>query len=571
MQLRFLHSVFRNSSQVPLCVVLVVPFLLQIVAVMGLIGYFSLRNSRRNLDEITALLRNEVTTRIQQHTAVYLQTPETVIRLNINAIRSGRLNLQNSIDPERYLWQQMQIFPSLSPIAIGNERGEIHAVDRLGDGSLVIRVLDRSTGGEYHTYTTDRQGNRDQLIRVSNQFDPRVRPWYTAALKAGKPTWTEVYPYFSSPGLAISAAQPFYDEKTNKLLGVTNATLSLAEVSDFLRRLEISRSGQTFIMERSGNLVASSTGEQLFTVTQNGQTKTRQRLPAIASRHVLTRQTAQFLSNHFGSFNSITQSQLLDFKLDGRRQLVQVAPFRDRHGLDWLIVVVLPEAELMEHIRANTQATIVLCFVALVLASIFGFLTARWIAQPIRQLGQASQAIASGELQQTIEPQGIRELNDLAQSYNQMAAQLKASFVALETAKEQLEFRVEQRTQQHEEAQKIAHVGNWEFDVATKQITWSTEVFRIFGRDPKTSIPTYEEFLQYIHPDDREHFAELVTRARQAGEPYELDVRIVQTNGLIRDAFVKGQPILDESGQVMKLFGTVVVEHSNGQERREAL
>lgn len=558
MPLRFLEPVLRNSSQVPLCIVLVIPFLLQIVAVMGLIGYFSLRNSRRNLDEVTALLRNEVTTRIQQHTAVYLQTPETVIQLNINAIQAGRLNLQSSRNLERYLWQQMQLFPSLSPIAIGNERGEIHSVDRLKDGSLVIRVLDRSTGGEYHTYTIDQKGNRGKLIQTSNRFDPRVRPWYTAAIKARKLTWTEIYPYFSSSGLAISATQPFYDTTTNQLLGVTNATLSLAEVSDFLRRLEISRSGQTFIMERSGKLVASSTGEQLFTIHRDGQTTTQQRLPAIASRYLLTRQTAQFLSNHFGHFNHITQSHLLDFEVDGRRQLVQVSPFRDRHGLNWLIVVVLPEAELMEHIRANTQATILLCLIALLLASIFGFLTAHWLAQPIRRLGQVSQAIANGKLQHTIEPQGIRELNDLAQSYNQMAAQLQASFIALETTNEALEFRVEQRTQQHEEAQKIAHVGNWEFDLKTQQITWSTEVFRIFGRDPKASTPTYEQFLQLLYPADREHFIELVTRAMQEGEAYELDAKIEQINGSVRDVFIKGQPILDETGRVIKLFGTIL-------------
>jgi hypothetical protein len=85
-------------------------------------------------------------------------------------------------------------------------------------------------------------------------------------VKAGKLTWSEIYPYFSSPSLAISAARPFYDDKTGTLLGVTNATLSLSQISDFLQDLKIGRSGQTFIVERSGYLVASSTTEKPFTI-----------------------------------------------------------------------------------------------------------------------------------------------------------------------------------------------------------------------------------------------------------------------------------------------------------------
>jgi hypothetical protein len=60
----------------------------------------------------------------------------------------------------------MQLFKSLRPIAFGNEQGEIRSVDRLEDSTLVIRVVDKSTGGNYHTYATDNQGNRAKLIKV---------------------------------------------------------------------------------------------------------------------------------------------------------------------------------------------------------------------------------------------------------------------------------------------------------------------------------------------------------------------------------------------------------------------
>jgi hypothetical protein len=227
-------------------------------ASVGLTGWLSLRNGQKHVNKIARQLKNEVTVHIRQQITAYMQTPQIVAQINADAVRLGELNIQNSATLERHFWHQMQLFKSLRPIAFGNEQGEIRSVDRLEDGTLVIRVVDKSTGGKYHTYATDNQGNRAKLIKVKETFDPRTRPWYKAAVKIGKLTWTEIYPYFSSPSLAISAARPFYDNKTGTLLGVTNATLSLSQIGDFLNELKIGRSGQTFICERSGDLVACS-------------------------------------------------------------------------------------------------------------------------------------------------------------------------------------------------------------------------------------------------------------------------------------------------------------------------
>jgi len=392
-------------------------------------------------------LRNEVTARILQRVTTYLETPQLVTQINADAVRLGELNLQDSVRLERHFWHQMQLFKSLRPIAFGNEQGEIRSVDRLDDGTLVIRVVDQSTGGKYHTYATDNQGNRAKLIKVDKTFDPRTRPWYKAAVKIGKLTWTEIYPYFSSDSLAISAARPFYDNKTGTLLGVTNATLSLSQIGDFLNELKIGRSGQTFIVERSGDLVACSRLQKPFTISKEGGEEKRSRLQAIHSSNRLTRLTAQYLIEHFGDLSRINGSQPLDFKIDGKRQFLQVTPFADAHGLDWLIVVVVPEDDFMKRINANTHTTIVLCLLALVLATLMGILTARRISRSILRLSKASRALAkraavadfaSGQLDQKIEPEGIDELELLVQSFNLMAKQLQESFAALEKTNEAL-------------------------------------------------------------------------------------------------------------------------------------
>jgi len=421
------------------------------------------------VNEVASQLRDELTARISQHLEDFLETPQLVTEINANAVEFGTLNLQNSVALERHFWKQMQVFNSLRPIAFGSEQGTIHAVDRMPDGSLVIRVIDASTEGEYHTYSTDQRGNRDRLLNVNNTFDPRTRPWYREAVQDGGPTWTEVYPYFSSMGLAISATCPFYDD-TGQLLGVTNATLSLAELGDFLSQLNIGQTGQTFIMERSGKLVASSTSERPFVLIQEGEEEKRERLAAIASADSVTRLTAQYIETYFGDLNNITQSQQLSHTIAGEHYLIQVTPFRDRYGLDWLIVVAIPESDFMAYIEANTRTTIVLCFMALALSTLLGILTSRWITQPIARVIAAAQEISQGQLHQTIEAKNIQELNGLAQAFNQMSTQLQASFTALEAANEELEDRVEQRTAELQERSTQLKQA-FDFEATLKRIT----------------------------------------------------------------------------------------------------
>ncbi|MBD2036189.1 HAMP domain-containing protein [Leptolyngbya sp. FACHB-321] len=455
--------------RVPLRAVLIIPFILQISIAVGLTAFFSLRNGQKAVNDVASQLRNEVTARISQHLADYVAKPQLVTQINANAAQFGTLDLQNAASLERHFWQQMHIFNATQPIAFGSEQGTIHSIDRMRDGSLVIRVIDASTNGKYHTYSIDQQGNRDRLLKVNTTFDPRTRPWYVEAVQAKQPTWTNVYPYFSSLGLAISATRPVYNER-GQLLGVTNATLSLVELGNFLSNLKIGRSGQTFIVDRSGNLIASSTSEQPFRSRRAGGEEKRERIPAIASRDPVTRQTAQYLEHYFGNFSNIRASQQLAYTINQQQYLIQVAPFSDRYGLDWLIVVGVPEADFMEHIEANTRTTILLCLMALVVSTLMGILTSQCIARPIARVIAAAQEISHGKLNQTITARNIEELDSLTQAFNQMSMQLQASFAALETANEELEVRVEQRTAELQE-RSLQLKQAFDFEATLKRIT----------------------------------------------------------------------------------------------------
>ncbi|MFM7428046.1 MAG: sensor histidine kinase [Elainella sp.] len=121
-------------------------------------------------------------------------------------------------------------------------------------------------------------------------------------------------------------------------------------------------------------------------------------------------------------------------------------PWQDDWGLDWLVVVVVPESTFMAQIQANTRTTVLLCLAALAIATLLGFYTSRWIASPILQLSRASGAIARGNFAYRSSGSFVREIDVLGRSFNQMASQLAASFVELEQANSQLEDRIAHRT-----------------------------------------------------------------------------------------------------------------------------
>jgi len=120
------------------------------------------------------------------------------------------------------------------------------------------------------------------------------------------------------------------------------------------------------------------------------------------------------------------------------------------------------------------------------------------------------------------------------------------------------------------QAQRIAQIGSWEFDVRTRHVTWSREKYRIFGLDPNSSAITYEDIIQRIHPDDQPLFEATVQDAIASGEPYDIEFRVIRPNGQIRYVESRGEAILNDQGKVIQLFG-ISVDMTERKRRQEAL
>ncbi|MBN4006156.1 ATP-binding protein [Nostoc sp. LPT] len=430
----FNRLVGKVYAKMPLRYVLIVPFILQICGAVGLVGYLSYQNGQKAVKELATQLENEICDRIEQHLDSYLTTPKQINQINLDAIELGLLNLSDFQTTGNYFWKQMQVF-NVGYNSFANPKGEFIGVERLDNGQLLINEVSAKRGtGKLYVYPTDNQGNRRHLQEVKN-YDPRVEAWYTDPVKIGKRVWSQIYQWEDKPEvLSISSSYPVYD-KNRKFIGVISVDLLLSQIGKFLAKLKIKESGKTFILERSGLIVASSTSEPPYTIV-NGKGK---RLSALDSQNPLIKLTTQSLIERFGSLKFVVGKQQLSFTADGMRYFVQVKSWKDELGLDWLIVAVIPEGEFMEQINANTRITILLCIVAFLVATRIGILTARWVIKPILQLNRSAKKIAEGEWEQIPDIQRSDELGELAKSFETMAKQLQASFSTLEAKNAQMQ------------------------------------------------------------------------------------------------------------------------------------
>lgn len=119
------------------------------------------------------------------------------------------------------------------------------------------------------------------------------------------------------------------------------------------------------------------------------------------------------------------------------------------------------------------------------------------------------------------------------------------------------------------EAQKIAHLGSWEWNIKAGELSWSDEVYRIFGEEPQSFAPSYELFLDFLPPDDRQKVSDAVASSLQNKGPYEIEHRVLRKDGSFRHVKESAELRCDEHNEPVRMIGTVldITDHQMAQHR----
>jgi diguanylate cyclase (GGDEF)-like protein/PAS domain S-box-containing protein len=106
------------------------------------------------------------------------------------------------------------------------------------------------------------------------------------------------------------------------------------------------------------------------------------------------------------------------------------------------------------------------------------------------------------------------------------------------------------------DAQAIAQVGSWEWDIRADAFRWSDQLARIFGRPPADCPPDREAFLRCLHPDDEAEIAVIIEESLATGRPYTAEHRVLRPDGEVRTVLARGEPFFDGDGRPLGLRGT---------------
>jgi PAS domain S-box-containing protein len=438
-----IHSSFTNCHglkgfKIPLSLLIIVPFLVNTFGIVGLIGWLSFRNGHDAVKHLSNQLLSKGTEQVQTRLHSYLELPYTLNKLNANSIDLGQIDTLNEQNTQQHFWKQLQSFPQISNIYVATTSGQYFGARRIQNK---LAVHNSTT-----TYMTDEMGRPQTILLARKSFELSDRPWYQTVIKAKQDIWSEVYTDLISEEPAITAVKPLY-ETNGELQGVLGVSILLGEINLFLQKTKVSDRGQTFIIEPSGKLVATSNVDVSISTTGNKS----ERILATQSQDELTRAIASRLndlSNQKDRNQKDNEIQQSVINFQGEPYFLQVSNLNQSYGLSWRIVIVVPASDFMSQIRDNTRSTALLCLLALGLTTIFGIIAARWLSRPIIQLSSASQAIANGNLDQKVEYTCIvKELAILANSFNQMSRQMKKSHNRLEEYSHLLMQKVDERTQ----------------------------------------------------------------------------------------------------------------------------
>ncbi|MGC1307085.1 MAG: ATP-binding protein [Phormidesmis sp.] len=454
---RLLRPIFHSM---PLQRLLVLTAVSQILGTVSLVGYLSFKNGQKAVEDLGNQLIDAVNYRVEQKLQDYLAIPHVINELNADAVKSGLITLDNPTLLEYRLWNQLQAFTSVSYIYISSVKGGSVAAGKSPNGQPVIeRTETYPNGGDYVVFGVDDNGDRTEVLQVIPNQNATSRPWFRRPIAQQKPVWIEPFNYVDRESiLAISASQPLYSS-AGDLQGVATVDLELNRISNFLNELAAESAGSVFVMDRKGQLMGTSS--ELPITTLDGETA--RVIKAEEINNLLIRQAAQGITQTFGSLKTIEQ-QRTTMTLAGQPYFIQINPWQDEFGLNWLIVVMVPESNFMAQIQAGNRTTALLCLAAVALSAGLAVWTARRISAPVLELSAASQTLleasrqkfANGKLNARLTSGGINEIRVLATSFEQMSDHLQMSYAQLEDYSQSLEVKVKERTEALEKEIRIS-------------------------------------------------------------------------------------------------------------------
>ncbi len=206
---------------------------------------------------------------------------------------------------------------------------------------------------------------------------------------------------------------------------------------------------------------------------------------------------------------------------------------------------------------SNTKTILyILVTIGPFLAAGLGFIFIKSLTKPINVLLKATRRLKSGDLDHRINNL-TDEFGEVAASFNKMSDSLKYSMHTIKESEER-----------YTDASKAAKLGHWERDLVNQREFWSKEMYNIFGTDPNTFEPTFDNFIRLIHPDDRQSIVDSFNHSILSRESRSIEARIIRPDGKERIVESKALYKSDGNKEATLIVGTIqdITERKRNEE-----
>lgn len=424
---------------------LTLPFVALVLGVAVTIGALSYQAGSHAVDTLSEKLLLETVDRIGQAidrhvvgSAAALEaafpdglTAPPSIEADLNGLRS-RFWIATSLhlDPNNYVYY-------------GNREGQFFGLWRhsLREGQLRLKLK-----ADAHRTLQEFVGLNGALAaptREATVYDPRVRPWYRAGEAKQTQTWTSIYIDYRTTDLVATRARRVLDAN-GVLAGVVATDMSLRALNDYVRRLRLTDHGLAFIVERDGNLIASSRSPNV----QRSADGVSTRINAADSIDPVERAAYAEVKRAMASSSAKTGSFSFSGP-EGKTDQLAFAQITDSAGLEWIVVVAVPRSDFMGGITTNVLRTAFIGAAASLIALLLGLSVLRWISGDLGRLARAARAIGDGDLDVPVAIDRRDELGELAECFRQMQHKLRTDVLTGLVNRETIVQRIEQRIAQH--------------------------------------------------------------------------------------------------------------------------
>ena len=448
---------------------------LPIVAISGWISYL---NAQQSSDQFAHSIAGALGDRIHDRVTTFFEVPRRIVTFNVEQARAGLLDDGKREQMMQNFLLQIRQQPLLTFISVGLADGEYYAGSRppLGtDKGLRLIQARRADNRVMHIYRVDDAARRTTLVSKANSdFDARTRPWFKAAIKAGRMSWYPAYRYVINDAegaydtLGIGMSAPLYDPK-GEFIGVTAADVALSQLGSFLRELGAHSNGVAFIAETDGKLLATSTSDAVYR-SIGGKTERVDFAgcdnPLIQAAGASLKKTGQPEGNAVVEVNG--EHYLIDWRT---HQLEQ--------GPQLTIGVIVPKAHFDTAASSMLRNITYLALMIAIFSLFIGLLATDWVSRPLIQLSRASARLAAGNWRfDRDKTSPIREVASLFDAMNNMALQLgrhaeslKRQAADLRTSNERLQIEIAERMKSESRIQAL----NADLEIANQTLILAKE------------------------------------------------------------------------------------------------